>query len=407
MKHPWYILPIFTTVIFLSSFFCIYGQRTCGTDQHYANAIKKDPTIEQHRQAIEKRLQLYLKEDYLKSSTTITIPVVFQVIHNGDAVGSNENLSEARIMAQLAQLNQDYARLNSDAANTPTAFNPVASNTMIQFCLASVDPNGQATNGIVRTNLNLNQNACWNSDFIDQNIVIGRTWNTAQYLNIFTVQKLNDDDCQDELLGYATFPGGNPVYDVVVQTYSTIGSLNLPHPAGGDYGYGRTVSHEVGHWLNLDHIWGRTRSCSGDDGVADTPPQYDSNYGCPMFPKTDQCTSSGHGVMFMNYMDYVDDQCMNMFTTGQGARMRAAIQASRPQLIGHTRCAAGDCPPTLAINQDPISSGSYKAQSVITAQGVVRNNAIVTLQANSHIALQPIFEILLGSVLNAQISNCD
>src|SRR5207253_634101 len=120
----------------------------------------------------------------------------------------------------------------------------------------------------------------------------------------------------------AQFPGGPASTDGVVVLYSSVGSIASP---GTElhYNLGRSATHEIGHWLNLFHIWGDDNgSCNGSDQVSDTPNQGNNNFGCPSFPHTDNC-ASGNGVMFMNYMDYTDDDCMNMFTAGQKDRMQA------------------------------------------------------------------------------------
>ena len=295
--------------------------------------MQSDPEYSRQRAILERQIQQYMANGKAREVSTVSLPVVFQVIHNGDPVGTNENISDAQLMAQLDQLNADFGRTNTDAGNTPAAFQGVAANTMIQFCLATMDPNGQTTTGIIRHNLPLDQTACWNADFIDNNIVNGRAWDTQKYLNIFIVREIQNDECTAaDVLGYASFPGGDPNLDVAVHAAFTIGSLSNPNPEGGDVGMGRTVTHEVGHWLNLDHVWGNG-GCGSDDQVEDTPVQDDASSGCPTFPLTDNCTSAGNGVMFMNYMDYVDDNCMNMFSQGQATRMMAAINASRSGLL--------------------------------------------------------------------------
>ncbi len=328
------------TLLMMGSVTELAGQTRCIS--HLLEQKKmQDPNYRQRKIRNQQLMDRYIERNAGRMEMTVTIPVVFHVIHNGDDVGTNENLSDAQLMAQLAQLNADFGRTNSDAGNTPAAFVGVAANTMIQFCLATTDPNGNATTGIVRTNLNLDQNACWNANFIDNNIVSGRSWNTAMYLNIFTVQKINNDECTNEsVLGYATSPNGTTFEtDVAVHAYRTIGAVNSPNPAGGSFGLGRTVTHEVGHWLNLKHVWGDAGGCADDDDVADTPLQNAQSGGCPTFPLTDACTQ-GNGIMFMNYMDYSDDVCMNMFTLGQGTRMMAAINTLRQGLL-NSQCGGG------------------------------------------------------------------
>jgi len=328
------IIFLVAALLSFSSSTIIHAQEKCLSHIIRDQQNEKDPRLKRNREIIAQQVQEYINNNpNAREAAQVTIPVVFQVIHNGDAVGTGENLSDAQLMQQLNQLNADYARMNTDANMTPAAFQGVAANTMIQFCLATMDPNGQPTTGIVRTNLALDQNACWNAAFITTNIVNGRAWNTANYLNIFTVLKIATDDCSsNSILGYATFPGEPAATDVAVHAYYTIGSLASPNPDGGAVGMGRTVTHEVGHWLMLEHIW-FDPGCGTDDGVADTPPQDSDSNGCPPFPTTDACTPGGNGIMFMNYMDYVDDNCMNMFTQGQATRMLAAINASRQGLL--------------------------------------------------------------------------
>ena len=346
-RNAFYCL-LLTMAISLCQASLTYAQEKCLSHILEEKKLREDPRYRVTRSRANQLLQNYLANNKGRSAAQVTIPVVFQIIHNGDDVGVNENLSEAQIMAQLDQLNADFARTNTDASNTPNAFASVAVDTDIRFCLATQDPNGDPTTGIVRTQLNLNQNACWNSNFISNNIVSGRSWNTAQYLNIFSVLKINNDACtNDNILGYATFPSGTTFdTDVAVHAYYTIGSLSSPNPAGGVYGKGRTVTHEVGHWLMLKHIWGDFGGCADDDDVTDTPSQNSSTSACPSFPLTDAC-SSGNGVMFMNYMDYVYDDCMNMFSQGQANRMIGAINSLRSGLLSSPGCSGGCTSPTV------------------------------------------------------------
>jgi hypothetical protein len=127
------------------------------------------------------------------------------------------------------------------------------------------------------------------------------------------------------LLGYAQFPGGPAATDGVVilnTAFGTIGTATAP------FDLGRTATHEVGHWLNLNHIWGDTNDCSGTDRVEDTPNALLPNFGKPAFPHV-TCNNGPIGDMFVNYMDYVDDDTMTMFTPGQVARMHATLSGHR------------------------------------------------------------------------------
>lgn len=289
-----------------------------------------DPGLAARMQQIEQQTQQYIQNNHGERAV-VTIPVVVHVVYNTAA----QNISDAQVIAQINQLNLDFARLNADRTNTPAAFATAAVNTNIQFCLAQRDPNGNATTGIVRKSTTV-------TSFIDDNKVKSAStggdnaWPAGSYLNIWSCNLGNS------LLGYAQFPGGPASTDGVVLLYSSIGSVASPGTAS-PYNLGRTATHEVGHWLNLYHIWGDDGSaCTGSDLVGDTPNQSSENYGCPTYPKTDACSAASPGVMFMNYMDYTDDACMNMFTAGQATRINSlfATGGSRASLTSSLGCQA-------------------------------------------------------------------
>lgn len=228
---------------------------------------------------------------------TVTIPVYVHVLYNT----AQENISQAQIDSQIRILNEDFGATNSDL-NPPAEFAGVVADSEIQFVLADVTYK-QSSKTSWGTNDAMKKSSQGGIDPITPD----------KALNIWVCNIGNG------ILGYAQFPGGSPDTDGVV-----IGT-----PYFGDTGYvsapfdkGRTGTHEVGHWLNLRHIWGDGR-CRADDFVADTPTSDRSNYGCPSYP-TEHCRSND---MTMNYMDYTNDECMYMFTEGQKARMRALFAA--------------------------------------------------------------------------------
>ena len=247
--------------------------RNCGTMQHLADMEASDPMLVARMQQIEQQTQqIITNSSAAKTAAVVTIPVVFHVVYNT----SGQNISDAKCNAQLSQLNLDYARLNSDASNTPSAFQGVSSNTQIQFCLAQRDPNGNATTGIIHKSTT--STSFSSNDYVKHNANGGDdAWDATKYLNIWSC------NLGGGLLGYAQFPGGAASTDGVVCLYSSIGSMLSPGTAT-PYHLGRTMTHEVGHWLNLRHIWGDA-SC-GNDLVNDTPTQSTSNFGCPTFPHT-------------------------------------------------------------------------------------------------------------------------
>lgn len=261
----------------------------------------------------------------IAANDVIYIPVVFHIVHNGDAIGVGENISELQVTSQLDALNRDFNFQDPDIANVPEPFRNLVADCKLQFCLAKYDPSGLPTTGIIRHEL---AQTSWSSDSMIDNVLKPATiWDNKRYLNIWSV-RMGGSLLSDGVLAYATFPGFGPDdEDGVVARYNTIGT------AGGNYmtGYekGKTVSHEVGHWLGLLHTWGFSAGC-GDQGdfIADTPDQDDLNFGCPTFPHF-SCSGQVNGDMFMNYMDYTYDGCRNLFTLGQAERMRAVLDNQR------------------------------------------------------------------------------
>lgn len=300
-------------------------QRNCGTMQHLDFLKSQDSQIESRMNDIEVQTANFIQQHSAMKTTgtVINIPVVVHVVYNTSA----QNISDAQIRSQIDVLNEDFRKLNADRVNTPSAFSSLAADVEINFCLASKTPSGTATTGIVRKSTTV-------TSFIDDDKVKyssyggDNAWNTSQYLNIW-VCNLGSD-----LLGYAQFPGGPTATDGVVMLYSAFGRTGTVY---SPYNKGRTATHEVGHWLNLRHIWGDA-SC-GNDLVGDTPTQQTSNYGCPSYPHR-TCSNTTSGDMFMNYMDYTNDGCMNMFTTGQKTRMQAlfASGGARASLLTSQGC---------------------------------------------------------------------
>ena len=301
----------------------------CSAMEYLHEQELQDPSLVGRMQQIEQQVQQYVQNNpNMSSRAVVTIPVVVHVVYRTTA----ENISDAKIQAQINQLNADFARLNSDASNTPAGFAGVAANTNVQFCLAQRTPTGTATTGIVRKSTTVT--SFTTNDKVKKSSTGGDdAWPASSYLNLWSC------NLGGGLLGYAQFPGGSAANDGVVVLYSSIGSLTTPGTAS-PYNFGRTATHEVGHWLNLYHIWGDDgTACTGSDNVGDTPNQADENYGCPAFP-TVSCSNGPNGDMFMNYMDYTDDGCMNMFSQGQAVRMNALFSTggARVSLLNSLGC---------------------------------------------------------------------
>ncbi|WP_185816782.1 M43 family zinc metalloprotease [Hymenobacter metallilatus] len=283
--------------------------RGCASMDVLNAQLAADPTLATRMAGIEAQTGRFVATGAAqRTAAVVNIPVVVHVLYNTAA----QNASDAQVQAQINVLNQDFAKLNSDINKVPAAFAGLAANTNIQFVLAKRTPTGAATTGIIHKSTKVSS---WSSNDAVKNSKRGGddAWDTSKYLNIWVC------NLGQGLLGYAQFPGGAASTDGVVILYSS-----LPGGSSAPYDKGRTATHEVGHWLNLRHIWGDA-SC-GNDLVSDTPTQQTSNYGCPSFPKV-TCSNGPNGDMFMNYMDYTDDACMYMFSNGQSARMNALFAA--------------------------------------------------------------------------------
>lgn len=244
----------------------------------------------------------------------IVIPVVVHVVYHN----ASQNIPDEQIHAQLDALNRDFRKKNADTVNTPLPFKHLAADARITFCLAQVDPQGYKTSGIVRK---YTREPLFLAD--DQMKFSAKggsdAWDPSRYLNIWVC------DLFGRVLGYATAPGANPDVDGVVMQHSVFGfEKNVRAP----FNKGRTLTHEVGHWLGLKHLWGDVDggTCA-DDGIDDTPLQTAANTGCSNFPSLSSCSPNPWGDMFMNYMDFSDDACMNMFTHGQKNAMRSLFAA--------------------------------------------------------------------------------
>jgi hypothetical protein len=320
MKKIYLVLAVLLASVGLSS-----AQRVCGTMEHHEMMIGQDPSFQNNLENIEEHTRQAIQNNGAR--IVVTIPVVFHVVYNT----ATQNISDALLNAQLSQLNQDFRKLNSDNALTPSLFAGVAADMEINFCLAQQTPTGAATTGIIRksttttafsTNDNMKRAANGGSD----------AWDATKYLNVWVC------NMSGGILGYAQFPGGAASTDGVVLQFNTVGSRTVPG-SGAPYNLGRTATHEVGHWLNLRHIWGDA-TC-GSDLVSDTPIHRTSNAGCPSYPKTNTCTGGGT-EMTMNYMDYTDDACMYMFSAGQKARAQAlfATGGFRVGLLSSIGCNA-------------------------------------------------------------------
>ncbi len=289
--------------------------------------------------------------------TNYTIPMVVHVIHWGEAVGTYPNLSVAQVTSQLAVLNADMAGTGLNVGNVPPAFAGLVANTGIQFCLAVTNPTGgtMAQPGIDRVNAQTNgytnpatlNNPTSISNLFDNTIKPGTIWDPTKYFNVWVSAKSADPG----LLGYAKFPAGTGLTGIIntftgtatndgvwiyAKCLGNTGTVYSP-----DYDKGRTLTHEVGHWLGLRHVWGDGNCLT--DYCNDTPWAKQSNAMCPVAPAyVNRCGAglSPNGEMTMNFMDYVYQSCMYMFTPDQATRMQTTMsQGTFRNLLGtHGLC---------------------------------------------------------------------
>ncbi len=257
----------------------------------------------------------------IKSETIYEIPVVVHVVHQAsEPEGTGGNIPMGQITSQINTLNEDFRRMNADKVNTPAEFEDDAADVKVEFVLAKRDPEGLPTNGVVRVVGNQGSYTLHEAEELASNSY----WPAEEYLNIWVA------NLSGGLLGFAKFPVSNePGMDEDPNLNRLIDGVYVDYEYFGtgfnadDFSKGRTLVHEVGHWLGLRHIWG-DGGCGVDDFCNDTPVQESSSSGCPDVSEMSCSTVD----MFQNYMDYTDDVCMNLFTTCQGDRMRTVLENS-------------------------------------------------------------------------------
>jgi hypothetical protein len=283
--------------------------RSCGTMASHMLLLEQYPAFRARQFKLEQEsTRARTRGIDVAALKLVTINVVVNVLHRQPV----ENVSDAQIESQILVLNRDFAATNADRIKVPAVWKGLVTDTRVRFKLFKV--RRQATTKA--------------SFGFDQGMKKAATGGIApllpaKYLNLWVC------NLGGGLLGYAQFPGGPLATDGVVinfRAFGTQGSAQAP------FNKGRTATHEVGHFLNLRHIWGDTEDCSGSDNVADTPNCAGPNYGKPVFPKV-SCNNGPNGDMFVNYMDYTDDAAMFMFTAQQVLRMHTALSGPRKTLI--------------------------------------------------------------------------
>ena len=328
---------IFTLLFILP--FNIKSQVPCGTN------LLMETTADDYYTHLNDQVRTYYETHVFgQDRSTLTIPVVFHVVYQTP----EQNIHDSLIFQQLTRMNEDFQRTNPDTVNTPAPFKPVSSGMDIEFCLAHTSPDGSPRSGILRvetTTSSFPSPVSYDVPDPVKHTSLGGSdaWDTEHFLNIWICN----------LTGATAYsaPPGNfaPEDDGVVCHFNHIGNSGV-YP----YDFGRSIIHEIGHFFGLKHIWGDDGTgCEGTDYMGDTPNQSGYNTNCPDFPVLDACSTEAPGVMFMNYMDYTNDHCRNMFTLDQVSYMWAVIELLLPgYLDGY------DCEPAYA--NLPTNSQDYR-----------------------------------------------
>ncbi|NNF34196.1 MAG: hypothetical protein HKN68_08810 [Saprospiraceae bacterium] len=404
-------------------------KRSCGTEYWVDQQMEVDPEVEK---MYSESFRKFNENKIFRSSSIpecgMFIPVHVVVVHpTGDTIGEGANISLEHIQSQIDVLNQDFGLYNSNAGNTPAQFS--AENTGIQFCLASVDPEGNPTEGVTRYATDEIFDFGIVGPIYDTRIAIKKAtaWDRDHYLNIWVAPTIGSDS---DIIGFARVPTlfSHPDIDDDGVNIKTTVFGGPGYGMQAPYNMGRTTTHEIGHYFGLNHIATKNNTCSGDDGILDTPRQFRQNYGCPSHPSP---SCGNNGDMFMNYMDYTDDVCMTAFTADQGAYMRELVYQLRPGLIETAHIA---CPEDVTIKMEIVSSSptscnkgndgtievdacggnndnySYRIDGGAVNDtgifnGLTPGNHIITIRNDYGIQLDTVIEIMEPSVISAEVED--
>ena len=307
-------------------FICILMKNGIGLAQNCDYHYQFDVKIERYTEGYVAK---YFSSN-LSTRQVIKIPVVVHVVWRNE----EENISDAQIQSQLDVLNKDFRKLNADFKNVPSVFKDVAADCEIEFCLAQKDTLGKTTKGILRYNTSVDNVGSVFSN--NKRAVYYSTsggadnWRPTEYLNVWVCRLSN-------ILGFSTplaKAQTTPSEDGIVVDYRVFGTIGTALNSIG-HKEGRTTTHEIGHYFNLLHVWGSSNACNDDDLVGDTPLQAEPSTGCPSFPTKDSCSNN---IMYPNFMDYTNDECMGLFTLGQKVRMMATLNGFRAGLLRGAGC---------------------------------------------------------------------
>ncbi|MEM6298183.1 MAG: M43 family zinc metalloprotease, partial [Bacteroidota bacterium] len=355
------------TLLFLFFSVMTYAQtRHCGVVSTRQNGQPGSPAFENF---IQQKLLERRQNRQSETEATYRIPVIVHIVHNGEPVGEGTNISAAQVYSQIEVLNEDFSRTNPDASNTRSAFDNVVAGIDIEFVPATIGPDGFPLEepGIDRVQ---GTQAQWTNQQTLTSLRPQTIWDPDLYFNIWTL------DYVDPFLGFAQFPiapsgleglegetdpASTAGVAVDYDNFGAISKVITPQLQEGEpYNEGRTLTHEVGHFFGLIHIWG-DGGCSEDDFCEDTPSSDSPNFRCEDVDEPFKC---GNLDMFENYMDYTRDVCMNAFTQDQVDRMIIVLENAprRRSLL--------NSPTANPINEGLFANFEADRTTVCAGQGV-------------------------------------
>jgi len=387
-----YLIIIAFSFLEISNF--LLAQDRCGTSDLETMHYALNPELKQQMTSFERNLQTLILENQQLEDTVereiITIPVVFHVLYKNEV----ENVTNYKLTSQIDVLNEDYRRKNDDANDNW----PQAADARIRFCLANIDINGNYFNGITRTETKIDFfQYKTDSMFLDSKG--GKTiW--PGYLNIYVCDLRAD---YGGPAGFSSLPGYEDYIDAVVLDFEATG---LDYPLLYPFLEGRTATHEVGHWLNLQHLWGSTEEEEKydcfiqDDKVEDTPFSLAPYFGC------DTGSTCGNKDMSENFMDYHNDFCINLFTKGQVDRMHTSIELAPSRSFLKENCCENCTKQTIKYPLNDEKE-TLNAIDTICASNSITNDAEATYRAGKIIILDKGFSVDSTSTFFAEIDSID